>query len=839
VLHRIENPAGQHALYDNIKNHPEQMIGAVVHQEGFLSTTMNPDFSLWYTPSEPPFRWHYVTPAGTHGIYMDTEEYSTEQEILLQAGTRVRIDKIVLPPDRRRVARAYAGDINATVVEQKPKVAAVVEQINKFHDLTAAEKWVVDSKLARPLVDSQAEAKHAAKYMAEYKTINSVLRDHIPSDPAALKATEAVTKKLDKILERSVLPEGVMVHRTVNLSGAGRALQPLQDALMAHRLGGRISDRAYVSTSLVAPPVSTTPGDVQLHIKVPKGTHAAYLGNGELLLPRGSSMVITKVQGREVWVELRPQAEPPPDFSTVVETGPGPATIKGGVVVDPGAAVVGAGGVHGTYTGFKIAGKIKVVGPGGFPEMWTASHVELMTVDKYGTQVSAGDTVTYDNKLWGVASTTGNGQATIVGLGHPGHGNVKTTELWVGSHVDHAPLTPAPVVKDKYGAVLTVGCYVTYHNKLWKINATHPDQMIDMTADGSNQHSTVFADTVELGNTVEAHADAVTAVPDMHGDLFYVGSTVTYGEKLYKVVDILMPAQQVKLQDINNPAQYTSTASNHVWFGEHTHPVPKDSHGSELLVGDVVTYGNKLHTVKAIVDSHNIVIHASTASTVVSDQLVKASDVWLGEHAAVVPAVTHGDSQGQAIHMGSYVKYLGFTGAGPYWVVKGLWADNKLKLKNTTTGDIASSVDADDVTVVSATEAGPVVAAGPPKDHLGHVLKVGDLVTYDNKLWTIINMLPDGLLDLAGAAGNPTIGVEAAPVDVAKGNQLPIPHATTTDHEGNVLHVGDKVTLLWNGKRYKIEAINQGKMLLKALTPLPDQHDVTGNEVLKVALTSH
>ena len=167
-------------------------------------------------------------------------------------------------------------------------------------DATAAEKYCAEK--AKKWVKSLDKDERSALKdysMSEYRTINEELRFEKMGE-----ATKDYVKNIDSALARAKLPEPLVVHRAG--WAAAEKLIP----------GGRFSDKAYVSTTLLENithdfiPVASMAdawrakgvAPVQWHIRLPAGAHAAIpdgVSNSpheaEVLLPRGSSFRIESV----------------------------------------------------------------------------------------------------------------------------------------------------------------------------------------------------------------------------------------------------------------------------------------------------------------------------------------------------------------------------------------------------------------------------------------------------------------------------------------------------------------------------------------------------------------
>jgi len=124
--------------------------------------------------------------------------------------------------------------------------------------------------------------------------INSHLRGKLKDDnPNKVKSAEKATKQLDKAFEvMPTVPENMKVARFVNSDVAGQ-MSP----------GTIFKDKGFISTTLdqdldFEGYEGTT--DWKIHINVPKGSKGIYVagkskfpGEQELLLPRGSQMLVT------------------------------------------------------------------------------------------------------------------------------------------------------------------------------------------------------------------------------------------------------------------------------------------------------------------------------------------------------------------------------------------------------------------------------------------------------------------------------------------------------------------------------------------------------------------
>jgi hypothetical protein len=140
----------------------------------------------------------------------------------------------------------------------------------------------------------------------DYRQINSALREgRVP------ESYSDVVDELDRAIQKTTLDSGLVTYRGMRLSPSDvERLKP----------GGRIRHKGYISTSLSErEAASFTRGNVDreavlLRIKVPKGSNALAIdtvsinrGEREVVLPRGSEMIITRVtkRGRATYIDAK------------------------------------------------------------------------------------------------------------------------------------------------------------------------------------------------------------------------------------------------------------------------------------------------------------------------------------------------------------------------------------------------------------------------------------------------------------------------------------------------------------------------------------------------------
>jgi hypothetical protein len=156
-----------------------------------------------------------------------------------------------------------------------------------FDDRATPDLWL--GRTFGAWADALPDDEHAA--LCAYKddgqcTVNAPLRAGAPLSAQQ----ERQVALLDRALARFALPEPVVVHRGFQLAGP-----PV--------LGARIEDPAFVSTSLMrglaeAFVIEQPPHPALARVLVPAGTRcgapdlAAYVGEVEILLPRGSAFVV-------------------------------------------------------------------------------------------------------------------------------------------------------------------------------------------------------------------------------------------------------------------------------------------------------------------------------------------------------------------------------------------------------------------------------------------------------------------------------------------------------------------------------------------------------------------
>jgi GNAT superfamily N-acetyltransferase len=137
-------------------------------------------------------------------------------------------------------------------------------------------------------------------YFADSQRINAQLRTGERTE-----GTDELIREVDEAMAATRTKQPLLVYRGVS-----------RDALGGKGEGDTIADPAYLSTSLdwdQARKFSRNANTVIMHIEVPEGTNviAENATETEVLLPRGSVIEITKIDGDTVHGVLRPQKPAP------------------------------------------------------------------------------------------------------------------------------------------------------------------------------------------------------------------------------------------------------------------------------------------------------------------------------------------------------------------------------------------------------------------------------------------------------------------------------------------------------------------------------------------------
>ena len=164
------------------------------------------------------------------------------------------------------VAKAEAK--RAAEARQKPAAEQQPErepQYRQFANLSEADAWTNQhyGDFGRKLTEAQRNAVEDYR-QNEFLPINKALRQG--GVESLSPSQQATVKRLDAVLEKRPLPEGITVQRMIDFQAAG--INPAE-----LRPGAEIVDRGFVSTSIN--PKYATIGQ-RLEIRVPKGTPAAF-----------------------------------------------------------------------------------------------------------------------------------------------------------------------------------------------------------------------------------------------------------------------------------------------------------------------------------------------------------------------------------------------------------------------------------------------------------------------------------------------------------------------------------------------------------------------------------
>lgn len=189
------------------------------------------------------------------------------------------------PRDRYgRFTRSYARKLSAADITAA-RGAMSGFRPTRFADNAAAVRFLGDR---RPNLSPEVEGA-VDRYTGDtFMEINKALRGGDDSHPDVAR------------LDQAAVPTDtdLIVTRTVGMDAFG-------DVNPEDLAGMKVTDAAYASTSLGAQHSSLA--GVTMHIAVPKGTPAIYasaisrnVNEAEMILPRGTSMAVTKVVPRTV-----------------------------------------------------------------------------------------------------------------------------------------------------------------------------------------------------------------------------------------------------------------------------------------------------------------------------------------------------------------------------------------------------------------------------------------------------------------------------------------------------------------------------------------------------------
>lgn len=146
---------------------------------------------------------------------------------------------------------------------------------------------------------TKAEVDELRRYSGgAYQNVNKFLRTG-QVGPANRAPTQDVIQGVDAAMKRSRLPSDVIVHRGISTDALGVKSGADLQALV----GKTLQDKGYMSTALGGTKDQFARAQVQMRLRVPKGTGAIYLdpfsqfkGERELLLQRGLRYRITSVK---------------------------------------------------------------------------------------------------------------------------------------------------------------------------------------------------------------------------------------------------------------------------------------------------------------------------------------------------------------------------------------------------------------------------------------------------------------------------------------------------------------------------------------------------------------
>ncbi len=146
---------------------------------------------------------------------------------------------------------------------------------------------------------------------SDYRPVNAQLRGRLKgsqwkSDRLPPVEFRKVRDNMDSALQKGIIPENIVVYR-------GGGSFSLREAVQMGKIkeGGIFRDKGFVSTSITEHAAFAKP--VQIKIRVPAGTHGAFVGwNGftafkneaELILPRNQRFLVRKVETHTQGVRL-------------------------------------------------------------------------------------------------------------------------------------------------------------------------------------------------------------------------------------------------------------------------------------------------------------------------------------------------------------------------------------------------------------------------------------------------------------------------------------------------------------------------------------------------------
>ena len=139
-----------------------------------------------------------------------------------------------------------------------------------------------------------------------YERSNGYLRGKAELSEYDLKEVKDDIPRLDAVLNRSIVPEDVVVYRGAKLS---------KSTLKQFEPGSTFTDAGFISSTLTPTVAEKFAGEkgVIMEIGIPKGSHGLYIGvrgltafptESEFLLPRSSTFKVVERSGNRIRVQL-------------------------------------------------------------------------------------------------------------------------------------------------------------------------------------------------------------------------------------------------------------------------------------------------------------------------------------------------------------------------------------------------------------------------------------------------------------------------------------------------------------------------------------------------------
>jgi hypothetical protein len=221
-----------------------------------------------------------------------------QRELLLDRGTRFEVTAVGTGPDGQ-------PRLDLIALPRETPIESFAAKAPR------TPKYVLDDLLEQgsELPDDIASAVEDYASSGSFAQINAELRgiqiggssvddfaDFLAGAGEDAAAAAGYVAQEVKLLDQAVARSRFMSEGTVYRGIDGKALGDL-------KVGKVITDPAYLSTSHDAAYAASWPGDTVMKIKVPAGQRALLvdaavpgMGQGEILLPRGTSLKITKIQ---------------------------------------------------------------------------------------------------------------------------------------------------------------------------------------------------------------------------------------------------------------------------------------------------------------------------------------------------------------------------------------------------------------------------------------------------------------------------------------------------------------------------------------------------------------